>query len=429
MPFQIIRDDITRMNVDAIVNPASPSLLGGGGVDGAIHNAAGPQLREACRRLGGCRVGEVKVTSGFELPCRYIFHTVGPVWKGGLFGEEIALRSCYNNALSMAVQMQCESIAFPLISGGAFAYPVKKALRVATECITAFVLEHDLSVSLVLYGSDSLLEGRKLFPDIQEYIDDHYVGQKEKQYGFRRRQRYSSFSMPAENDILESADAHIAEYGAKEPEDSFFDSSASESALEGFSADSWDSGFAMPTAQPDRPDAAKSEPPENTGSFSAIPAPQAKPAREAASLRPQKRPREAAASVFSSAEEAYAPETLDWLFDQIDESFQQMLLRKIDESGMTDAQCYKKANVDRKLFSKIRKDVLYRPSKATAIAFAVALELSLPETEDLLNKAGFALSRSSRFDLIIRYFIEQRRYDIFEINEVLFAYDQSLLGG
>lgn len=405
MPFQIIRDDITRMRVDAIVNTASPSLLGGGGVDGAIHRAAGPQLKEACRSLGGCRVGEVKVTDGFDLPCRYVLHTVGPIWKGGFLGEEAALRRCYNNALETAESLQCESIAFPLISGGAFAYPAKKALRVAVDCITAFVLTHDLTVYLVLYGAETVLEGRSLFPDIQEYIDDHYVEKKEKQYGFRRRRR---------------PDANISGF-----DEDFGYGAASQAA------------FSEPMADEVFPESGMPSVPETTASFPSVsmppaPAPQAKPAAP----RPGKPPREdaseaapASAPYAYGAEHAYEPETLDWLFEQIDESFQQMLLRKIDESGMTDAQCYKKANVDRKLFSKIRKDVQYRPSKPTAIAFAIALELSLPETEDLLNKAGYALSRSSRFDLIIRFFIEKRRYDIFEINEALFFYDQSLLGG
>lgn len=425
MPFQLIRDDITRMEVAAIVNTTSPSLLGDGGVDGAIHHAAGPKLKEACKRLGGCRVGEVKVTPGFALPCRYVFHTVGPIWKGGFLGEERALRSCYNNALNLAVSMQCESIAFPLISGGAFGYPVKKALKVATDCITAFVLEHDLAVYLVLYGSDSLLEGRKLFPDIQEYINDHYVEHKEKQHGFRRRRGYGSFAEPAENIRPGKPAGHFSEPAEAEPEEDSAPNDSFDDAYSAYSADSWgddDSAQAAPEkpASPETPLPVLSE---DTAAFAAQPQPDG-----AVQQRPR-RPREAAPVCFSTSDAGYAHETLDWLFDQIDESFQQMLLRKIDESGMTDAQCYKKANVDRKLFSKIRKDVLYKPSKSTAIAFAVALELSLPETEDLLNKAGYALSRSSRADLIIRYFIERRNYNIFEINEALFAYDQSLLGG
>ncbi len=406
MPFQIIRDDITHMRVDAIVNTASPSLLGGGGVDGAIHKAAGPQLKEACKALGGCEVGEVKVTPGFDLSCRYVFHTVGPVWKGGLFGEEAALRRCYENALDTALSLGCESLAFPLISGGAFGYPAGKALRVAVDCITAFVLAHDLNVYLVLYGSDSVLEGRRLFPDIQEYINDHYVEKKEKQYGFRRR-RLSWGNLPGNR------------------EESFGE------------ADALLHSAPAPTAKEDSPQETQQDADDTAASFPSFsmpepPAPAAKPAAKPSAVRPAMRPREEtpeAAPYGHSFGEAQEADTLDWLFDQLDESFQQMLLRKIDESGMTDAQCYKKANVDRKLFSKIRKDTQYRPSKATAIAFAVALELSLPETEDLLNKAGYALSRSSRFDLIIRYFIEKRRYNIFEINEALFAYDQSLLGG
>ena len=353
MPFQIVRDDLTKMPVDAIVNAAKPSLLGGGGVDGAIHQAAGPELLEECRTLGGCEVGQAKITGAYRLPCRWVIHTVGPKWRGGLFGEKRQLSSCYRASLELALARGCESVAFPLISSGAYGYPKDKALQVAVNTISAFLLEHEMTVYLVVFGAESVMLSRRLFADIQEYIDDRYVELRQTQFQRPRRAQME------ESNCL-------------------------------FSGSTFGDAAPQPPSQPGK-----------------------------AKLR-------AAPPAPSSAADTTAG--IDRLFKQLDESFQQMLLRKIDESGMTDAQCYKKANVDRKLFSKIRKDVYYKPSKTTAIAFAVALELDMRETEDLLQKAGFALSRSSKFDLIIQYFIEHRNYNIFEINEALFYYDQSLLG-
>ena len=363
MPFQIVRNDITKMTVDVIVNAAKPSLLGGGGVDGAIHAAAGPELLAECRTLGGCEVGQAKITGAYQLPCKYVIHTVGPKWHGGFFGERRQLASCYRSALELAQRHGCETIAFPLISSGAYGYPKDKAMQAAVDAISGFLLENEMTVYLVLYGQESLEIGHKLFAEIQEYIDNHYVEQRRPSEN-RRRER-----------------------------EEFRESIALNTAAP------WTGGDSMPMPQ------------------AAGPAPAAKPK---AAKCPE-------AAVHES--EMYATVALDDLFVELDESFQQMLLREIDERGMTDAQCYKKANIDRKLFSKIRKDVYYKPSKPTAIAFAIALELDLRETESLLRKAGYALSRSSKFDVIIQYFIEHRSYNIFEINEVLFHYDQSLLGG
>ncbi len=348
MPLIIVRNDITKMAVDAIVNAAKPSLLGGGGVDGAIHAAAGPELLSECATLGGCETGGARITGAYRLPCKYVIHTVGPVWRGGLFGERRLLASCYRSSLELAKEHGCETVAFPLISAGIYGYPKDKAMRVALDTVSAFLLENDMTVYLVVYGSQSLQLGRKLFPHVQEYIDDHYVEQHPT--GSNRRE------------------------------------------------DRWDAmSFSVSESLP----------------------------------MPAMRPKESGKPTLAPAPDQLAGSTtvaLDSIFRELDESFQQMLLRKIDERGMTDAQCYKKANVDRKLFSKIRNDVNYKPSKPTVIAFAIALELDLPETESLLRKAGFALSPSSKFDVIIRYFIEHRNYDIFRINEVLFYYDQSLLG-
>ena len=314
------------MNVDAIVNAANKSLLGGGGVDGSIHKAAGSGLLAECRALGGCETGSAKITKGYALPCKYIIHTVGPIWHGGNDGEREKLISCYNSSLALAKKYGCETAAFPLISSGAFGYPKDQALNIAVDTINKFLLDNDMTVYLVVFDKASFSIGDELFDDIAAYIDDRYAA---KIYKCSSRIR---------------------------------DIEAEECAV----------SYTMPTASP------------------------------SISLQ-------------------------DALKD-IDESFSEMLLRKIDEKGMTDAECYKKANIDRKLFSKIRSDKLYKPSKPTAIAFALALELPLAEMKDMLMKAGFALSHSNKFDIIIEYFVEHGNYNVFEINEALFAFDQSLIG-
>ena len=348
MPFQIVRNDITRMRVDAIVNAANRTLLGGGGVDGAIHRAAGPELLEACRKLGGCEPGEAKITRGYRLPCRWVIHTVGPVWQGGTCGEAELLARCCRASLALALQKKCASVAFPLISSGAFGYPKEQALEIVTREIGAFLEEHEMEVYLVVFDRESFCLSRARMSDIRAYIDENYVLAHPD---MRRRGQETAEAMPAQMMLADLA------------------------------------------------------------------APQASNAPSPAA---QKKRRKAA--------ETGALPSLAERLSHLDESFSEMLLRKIDERGMTDAQCYKRANIDRKLFSKIRSSKLYRPSKPTALAFAVALELSLSETEELLRKAGYALSHSSRFDVIVEYFIVNGIYDVYQINEALFSFDQSLLG-
>ena len=375
MPFQMVRNDITKMKVDAIVNAANRSLLGGGGVDGAIHAAAGPQLLEECRGLRGCETGDAKITKAYNLPCRYVIHTVGPRWKGGEKGEKELLTSCYRRSLEIALEHGCETVAFPLISSGAYGYPKDQAMKVAVDTIGDFLMEHDtdMTVYLVVFGKESVSLGHKLSSDIREYIDDNFTDLREKEDSYRRRRVYEDRDeMPLSNRPYH------------------YESAA-------FSLDETLGGQS-------------SEKAEKVPDLSAVHFLK-KP--KAAEFRP-------AASVS-----APSPEKPEFV---LDESFQQMLLRKIDELGITDSQCYKKANIDRKLFSKIRGDVAYKPSKPTAIAFAIALELSRAETDELLKKAGYALSKSNLFDVIISYFIEKHNYNIFDINETLFAYDQSILG-
>ena len=333
MPLEIVRNDITKMTVDAIVNAANESLLGGGGVDGAIHYAAGPELLAECKTLGGCKTGKAKITGGYNLPAKYVIHTVGPIYEDGKHGEKALLESCYRESLALAKEHNCETVAFPLISSGVYGYPKDQALKVAIDVISDFLLENEMKVYIIIFDKAAYKISEKLFSDIAEYIDDNYA---DEHTDYRRESIRMNAPMQASVGLFE---ADLCECKAMLSDDD-----------------------------------------------------------------------------------------LDAKLKQIDESFSQMLLRKIDEKGITDSECYKKANIDRKLFSKIRSDVHYKPSKPTAIAFAISLELSLEETEDMLKKAGFALSHSNKFDIIIEYFISKGNYNIFEINEALFAFDQSLLG-
>ena len=373
MPFEIVRNDITKMDVDAIVNTANPRPVIGAGADAAIHTAAGPELLEARKAIGDIAVGTAAVTPAFDLNARYVIHTVGPVWEGGDCGEAEALASCYRSALAKAVELSCESIAFPLISTGTYGFPKDLALQIAIREFTEFLMEHDMLIYQVVFSREAFRLSEGLFASVQSFIDDNYIDeQREAQEEFfegnyeksaRQAQREERFHLnafrPKENALYE-------------PDEAMFDT--------------MEVGALPPLMAP------------SMGSAPAGSAPAAK------------------------------PRDLGDILKDLDAGFAETLLKLIDATGEKDSTIYKKANVTKQTFNKIKNNPGYNTSRQTAVAFALALELDQEETDDLLRRAGFALGYSSKFDLIIRWAIENREYNVIKVNCVLASYDQSLLG-
>ena len=329
MPFEIVRNDIVNMKVDAIVNTANPKPIIGAGTDKGVHDKAGARLLLARKEIGNITVGEAAITPAFDLNANYVIHTAGPIWRDGKSSEEALLASCFKNSLRLAKEKECESIAFPLISTGSYGFPKPIALQIAVREISSFLMENEMQVYLVVFEKQSFELSEKLFKSVSSYIDANYVSDKMNlEYGTSKLRRFEYEEL-----ILRESSYEIT---SKMP-------------------------------------------------------------------------------------------NLDGMLNNLDKGFSETLLDLIDRTGKKDSEIYKKANVDRKLFSKIRNNADYRPSKATAIAFAIALELSMDETDDLLARAGIALSQSNKFDVIVRYFIENKKYDIFELNSVLFEFDQPLI--
>lgn len=331
MPFTIVRNDITKMKVDAIVNTANEEPIYSNGTDTAVYEAAGvEELLKERRKIGRLKQGEVAITPGFKLSAKYIIHAVSPFYYDGTRGEEEKLRSCYDKSLKLALEYGCKSIAFPLIATGNYGYPKEEGLQVAISSISSFLIKEDMMVYLVVFDKESARISGKLFNDIESFIDENYVEESIKneyatasKFGYKRK--------PFDESVLKN-------------------------------------------------------------------------------------------SVF------VASESIENIVESLGETFQQYLFRLIDNSGYTDVEIYKKANIDKKLFHKIKSNEKYQPSKPTVIAFALALELDLKETNALLKTAGFAFSPSSQYDLIIKYFIQSKIYDIYRINAVLFDYNEKCFG-
>ena len=345
MLFQIIRNDITKVKADAIVNTANPNVAVGSGTDSAIYRAAGEeQLLAERRKIGGLMPGQAAHTPAFNLDATYIIHTVGPSWIDGNHGEREILHSCYARSLDLAAELNCQSIAFPLIATGVYGFPKDEALQIALAEINRFLLWHDMKVILVVFDRKAFELSGKLVGDIEEYIDEHSAAEiRHAEYSGRSR---GKGGFPHHADLEDSDASEQIAYSEA--------SAASFPNLSGMS--------------------------------------------------------------------------LDEVLDHPEDTFQQRLLRLIDESGMDDVTVYKKANIDRKVFSRIRCKEDYKPKKKTAVAFAIALRLDLPTMTDLLSRAEIAFSPSNKFDLIITYFVTRRVYDIYEINAALFKYGQPILG-
>ena len=342
MPFNIIRNDIVSMEVDAIVNAANPELKHGGGVCGRIFYAAGAEeMTKACDVIGRCEPGSAVITPGFNLPAKFVIHTVGPIWHGGKQGEEQILRSAYRSSLELALEHGLESVAFPLISSGVYGYPYEEAFAVALDEINRFLFQHDMDVTLVMFDQTAFALGFKLRSDIESYIDDHYV---DEHLDRNRRRREQNIPPPSARKVFE----------------------------------------------------------ESTQVYQALPH-------------------------YGQALCQPADEIPGFEFRK-EKTFSEAVLNLIDAKGMTDTDAYKRSNIDRRLFSKIRTNASYAPSKSTVLALTIGLRLSVQDAKDLLARAGFAFSPCDKRDLIVRYFLEMGDHDIARVNAALYDFDQSLLG-
>ena len=392
MPFEIIRNDITRVKADAIVNTANPRPLIGAGTDTAIYQAAGEkELLAERRKIGDIPPGGSAATKAFRLQARYVIHTVGPIWRGGDKGERELLKKAYEGALQLANSLSCESIAFPLLSAGSYGFPRDEALQIALSCFNRFLLQHEMLITLVIFDEDSFVISSRLYDDIEEFISNRQAREMER--------RYYGWERPGT----------IIEEAVRRPREALRKSDDSEPQKEVRRRKG------MPGKESPRPEPKKAREKR---------AEEEEPFQDASFLMPSMA---ALAAPVTASPPLNFDRSLEEVLRDRKATFSERLLQLIDERGLDDVTVYKKANVDRRVFSRLRRPQ-YQPKKETAIAFSLALELDLEEMQDLLSRAQYALNPSSSFDLIIMYFVSHRDYDMDKINAALFQYHQPVLG-
>ena len=440
MPLEIIRNDITRVSADAIVNTANPEVAVGAGVDSAIYAAAGwDELLAERAAIGPMEPGDAAVTPAFALHAKHIIHTIGPVWEGGMNGEIETVARCYRNSLNLAKELECESVAFPLIATGTYGFPKDLALTTAVSEISRFLFDNEMTVYMVVYDKEAFTLSEKVYSDVESFIEEKdIISRMEReaklresavQYANRRPGQMPpeaarkagggipSFHLPEGNLKQEALREERAERSRVRDRFRKLFQRKTEESLTGSAPPGPAPRESIGHARDDAP------------SYAQAPVPEPFSEHEASMISMDD------TMEFSMDEAAdysmlpsMAPESLDDILRHREDTFQEYLFRVIDRKGMDDVEVYKRANLDRKHFSKIKSNIYYNPSKKTALALAVALGLNLDETRDLLGKAGIALTRSNTFDIIMEYCISHGIHDIYEINCILFNYDQPTLG-
>ncbi len=352
MPFKIIRNDITKVKADVIVNTANPKPIYASGTDRAIYQAAGADMLLNERKAIGCiERGDIAVTGAYALNAKYIIHTVGPMWTDGKHGEFKTLESCYTKSLHKALELNCKSIAFPLISSGVYGFPRDKALQIAVSAFSRFLLENEMQIILVVFDKKAFQLSEQLVGEVDSFIDANYI----------RRKRDSEYS---DRRYTESEIESVAAYDAEVYEERLRYRDAEYNSADG------------------------------SMSFS----------------------------------EPYTEQFLEKELDNVGMSFHDKLFELIGKAEMDNKDVWKRANLDRKHFSKIQCNKEYHPKKKTVMALCIALKLDLEQSVDLLARADWAFSPSSKVDLIVKKAIIDKQYDIYQLNLVLFKYTNEILG-